>query len=99
MSTVPATPPLTWPTMPLPPVVNDVSRPPTNLVAEDGTNLESDWHRKQINLLIDSLGWRRRGRRDYYAGGNMFIYFNEEEARNRDFRGPAFSLSKESMAA
>ncbi|MFO0965515.1 MAG: Uma2 family endonuclease [Gemmataceae bacterium] len=52
--------------------------------------MESDWHRKQINLLIESLGWYWRGRSNWYAGGNMFIYFSREEARNRDFRGPDF---------
>src|SRR5262249_3651848 len=44
MSPVPAPPPLTWPAVALPPpVAESRPRPPTDLVAEDGTNLESDW--------------------------------------------------------
>jgi len=58
------------------------------LVAEDGIPLESTWHLFCIYLLIDSIVWQFRGRDDYYAGGNQFIYFSEQQARNRDFRGP-----------
>jgi Uma2 family endonuclease len=60
------------------------------LVAEDGENLESDWHRRNMNLLTEVIDCRLRGRDDYFVGGNMFIYFNLEQARNRDFRGPDF---------
>src|SRR5207244_3129600 len=60
------------------------------LAAEDGENLESDWHRRCMNLLIEVIAHHLRGRTDFYVGGNMFIYFNLEQARNRDFRGPDF---------
>jgi Uma2 family endonuclease len=30
------------------------------------------------------------GRNDYFVGGNMFIYYSSEQARNRDFREPDF---------
>jgi Uma2 family endonuclease len=64
--------------------------PPTNLPDGDGEPLESPWHRKNINLLIDAVDTHRRGRRDYFAGGNMFVHFSEQQVRNRDFRGPDF---------
>lgn len=64
--------------------------PQVELVAEDGENLESEWHRLAMCLLIEIVNYRFRHRNDYYVGGNSFIYFNEEQARNRDFRGPDF---------
>jgi Uma2 family endonuclease len=60
------------------------------LVAEDGKNLESLWHRICINLLIETILYHLRGREDFFVGGNMFIYFDIEQARNRNFRGPDF---------
>lgn len=64
--------------------------PPTDLISEDGVPLESDWHRLAMTLLIDSVTLHFSGRDDYFVGGNMFIYFNRQQARNRDFRGPDF---------
>jgi Uma2 family endonuclease len=59
-------------------------------VHTDGEPMESSWHRTCTNLLIASiLSWFRY-RTDFYVGGNMFIYFNLEQARNRDVRGPDF---------
>jgi Uma2 family endonuclease len=74
----------------LPPEVIEVPAPPTNLPVEDGVPLESDWHRKEIGLLIDCVYCHRRGRTDFFAGGNMFIHFDAERARKRNFRGPDF---------
>lgn len=65
---------------------------PTNLPSEDGTNLDSDWHRIEIHLLITCIRQLWRGRTDFYAGGNSFIYFDPEQARSRTFRGPDFYL-------
>jgi Uma2 family endonuclease len=64
------------------------------LVSEDGENLESDWHRLEIGLLVEMVrcGWKASA--EYYMAGNMFIYFSREQARNRDFRGPDFFLVK-----
>ncbi len=73
----------------------DVEMPPTDLPTEDGTPLETNWHRIQINLLIDSLHSHWRDRSDYFAGGNMFIYFSLDQVRNRDYRGPDFFVVKE----
>ena len=60
------------------------------LPTEDGVPLESNWHRIEMNLLIDSIHYHWRQRSDYFAGGNMFIYFSAEQVRNRDYRGPDF---------
>jgi Uma2 family endonuclease len=52
--------------------------------------MDSSWHRDCMMLLIGSVlyGWRDRD--DFYVGGNMFIYFNQQQALNRDYRGPDF---------
>jgi Uma2 family endonuclease len=63
-----------------------------DLPEEDGIPLESDWHRVQINLTTDVVKYRWRGRRDYFAGGNMFVYFSVRQLRNRDYKGPDFFL-------
>jgi Uma2 family endonuclease len=60
------------------------------LIAEDGIPLESPWHRACIALLIEVLTYAWRHRDDFYVGGNMFIYYSQEQARNRDYRGPDF---------
>ncbi|OQY58801.1 MAG: hypothetical protein B6245_10045 [Desulfobacteraceae bacterium 4572_88] len=64
------------------------------LPAEDGIPLESNWHRTEMNLLIDSLHWHWRDRRDYFAGGNMFVYFSSRQVRNEEYRGPDFFVVK-----
>ncbi|MFO0966884.1 MAG: Uma2 family endonuclease [Gemmataceae bacterium] len=72
----------------------EVPRPPQDLPEDDGVPLESDWHRIEIGLLIDSLCWHLRDRRDFFAGGNMFVHFSEKEVRNQEFRGPDFFYVK-----
>jgi Uma2 family endonuclease len=61
--------------------------PNIDLPSEDGEPLETNWHRLQINLLVDIVKEHWRGRTDYFAGGNMFIYYSLEQARNHDYRG------------
>ncbi|MGQ4806967.1 hypothetical protein NKDENANG_00305 [Candidatus Entotheonellaceae bacterium PAL068K] len=65
--------------------------PQVELIDSDGEPLDSEWHRFAINVLIESLlSHLLQQRDDFYVGGNMFVYFSEEQARNRDFRGPDF---------
>ncbi len=66
-----------------------------DLPVEDGIPLETNWHRIEMNLFIDSIHYLWRDRSDYFAGGNMFIYFNLQQARNRDYRGPDVFLVKD----
>jgi Uma2 family endonuclease len=56
----------------------------------DEPPLESDLHRDQIELLLACLKWWWRERTDFYATGNLTIYFSEEHITTRDFRGPDF---------
>ena len=64
--------------------------PPTDLPYDDGEPLESNRHRIAMNVLIDSLHQAYQGRDDYYAGGNMFVYYSTQQIKNQDFRGPDF---------
>lgn len=64
--------------------------PPTDLIFDDGEFLETNRHRLAMNVLIRSMLIALADRDDYFAGGNMFIYYSSAQARNRDFRGPDF---------
>ena len=68
--------------------------PKVELLETDGDKLETEWHRLVIELLLQCLRNHLRDRDDYYAGGNMFIYFSETQARNLDYRGPDFFFVK-----
>jgi Uma2 family endonuclease len=70
--------------------VHEISLPALDLPTEDGEPLESNWHRAEINLLIESIRTYWSDRTDYYMGGNMFVYYSDEQARTRDYRGPDF---------
>ncbi len=67
--------------------------PPTDLVFDDGEPLESNRHRIAMNVLIEGVHQAYEGRQDYFAGGNMFVYYSSEQARNRDFKGPDFFVA------
>jgi Uma2 family endonuclease len=65
---------------------------PANLPEEDGEPLESNWHRAEISLLIEMTQQHRGEAKDYYAGGNMFIYYSSQQIRSQDYRGPDFFI-------
>ena len=61
-----------------------------NLPYDDGEPLETAWHRYAMNQLCEVAIYYYRARNDFYVGGNMFLYYNLERQRHRDFRGPDF---------
>jgi Uma2 family endonuclease len=67
--------------------------PPTNLIFDDGEPLETNRHRIAMNALIRSVNQALAQRSDFFAGGNMFVYYSREQAMNRDFRGPDFFVA------
>lgn len=67
----------------------DIIVPPTDLWSDEPPP-ESDLHRQQMQLLIDSIEYWWRDRNDFYASGNLTIYYNQEHLKSRDFRGPDF---------
>lgn len=70
--------------------VSEVPVPPTDLVFDDGKPLETNRHRIAMNVLIDSLLQAFQDKTDFFAGGNMFVYYSRNQKMNRDFRGPDF---------
>ena len=64
--------------------------PPVDLIFDDGEPLESNRHRIGINVLIRSLNQALASRNDFFAGGNMFVYYSTQQTKNKDFRGPDF---------
>ncbi len=68
---------------------------PQNLPSENGENMESPWHRNQMQILIHVLEYHWRDRKDFYCGGNMFIHFSVKRLRNEEFRGPDFFVALE----
>jgi Uma2 family endonuclease len=65
-----------------------------DLPDSDGEPLDSNWHRLAIALLIELICYHWRDRDDFYAGGNMFIYFSPEKVKDRLSRGPDFFVVK-----
>lgn len=55
---------------------------------DDGVPMESNEHRLQMVLLIQSLKLAWAAREDFFVGGNMFVYFSETQVKTNDFRGP-----------
>jgi Uma2 family endonuclease len=68
-------------------VTDDIRRLPTNLYSDEPP-LETDFHRRQIDLLIRLLEFWWQDRPDFYISGNLTVYYNEEQLKSRDFRGP-----------
>ena len=64
--------------------------PPTQdeLPYEDDIPMESERHKLQMELLLETLQPWLAQRGDGYAGGNMFLYFSLAQTRGQYFRGP-----------
>ncbi|KYC36262.1 hypothetical protein WA1_41790 [Scytonema hofmannii PCC 7110] len=73
--------------------VQDVTQgiifPPGDLYSDEPP-LESDLHREQIELLVRLIKWHWRERQDFYATGNLTVYFSPNQKKSEDFRGPDF---------
>lgn len=54
--------------------------------------LETYLHLEQIILLLKSLEWLWRDREDFFAAGNLTIYYSPNQKKSEDFRGPDFFL-------
>ncbi|MCA2811005.1 MAG: Uma2 family endonuclease [Microcystis sp. M090S1] len=70
-------------------ILPEVTCPPTDLWSDEPP-LESDLHLQQITILIGCLERLWQERSNYYASGNLTIYYNEEQLKKRDFCGPDF---------
>ncbi|MCC5616932.1 Uma2 family endonuclease [Nostoc sp. CHAB 5836] len=63
--------------------------PPGDILSDEPP-LESDLHREQIDLLIRILKLWWRERQDFYASGNLTIYYSPNQKKSENFRGPDF---------
>ena len=68
---------------------SDIHWPPGDLYSDEPP-LETDLHRDQIDLLIRLLKWFWQDRQDFYASGNLTIYYSPKQLKSEDFRGPDF---------
>lgn len=58
------------------------------LPCEDDIPMESERHKLQMELLLETLQPWLAQRGEGYAGGNMFLYFSLAQTRGQYFRGP-----------
>ncbi|BBD66999.1 hypothetical protein NIES4072_57230 [Nostoc commune NIES-4072] len=70
-------------------VPKDVIFPPGDLYSDEPP-LETDLHRLQMTLLIQCLEWLWQNRNDFYASGNLTIYYSPRQRKSENFRGPDF---------
>lgn len=75
--------------------------PPTQeeLPCEDGIPMETQRHKLQMDLLIDTLDHWLAEQGEGYVNGNMFVYYSLAQTRGLYFRGPdvfvVLSVSRE----
>ncbi|MEH2286797.1 Uma2 family endonuclease [Nostoc sp.] len=70
-------------------ICQDVIFPPGDLYSDEPP-LESELHLRQIILLLTCLEWLWRDRNDFYAAGNLTIYYSPRQRKSEHFRGPDF---------
>jgi Uma2 family endonuclease len=71
---------------------NEIVFPPSDLWSDEPP-LESDLHLRQIILFLQSLEHLWRNRTDFYASGNLTVYYSyspDQKSKSKDFRGPDF---------
>jgi len=61
-----------------------------DLPYDDGEPMETERHRDQMILLIESLKAFWGDKKQYFAGGNMFVHF--DLSGKKKFKGPDFFL-------
>jgi Uma2 family endonuclease len=60
------------------------------LPCDDGVPMETQRHKMQMDLLIETLYPWLAARDNGYVGGNMFVYYSSSQLKNQDFKGPDF---------
>ena len=70
-------------------ISQNVIFPPGDLYSDE-PQLETYLHLQQMMLLIKCLDWLWRDRNDFFATGNLTIYYSPRQRKSEDFRGPDF---------
>ncbi len=73
----------------IPDVTEDVIVPSSDLLSDEPP-METELHLRQVMLLIQSLESYWGERQDFYAFGNLTIYYSPRQRKSEDFRGPDF---------
>jgi Uma2 family endonuclease len=60
------------------------------LPCDDGVPMETQRHKMQMDLLLETLDPWLAARDNGYIGGNMFVYYSSSQLKNQDFKGPDF---------
>ena len=63
---------------------------PSGDLYSDEPPVETELHLEQILLFLKCLKWLWRDRNDFYAAGNLTIYYSPRQRKSEDFRGPDF---------
>ncbi len=66
--------------------------PPSDLYSDEPP-LETTLHLQQMILLLNCLNWLWKDRSDYFAAGNLTVYYSPRKRKNEDFRGPDFFVA------
>jgi Uma2 family endonuclease len=66
--------------------------PPDDLYSDEPP-LETYQHLQQMLLLITCLDWLWKDRTDYFAAGNLTVYYSFPQRKYEDFRGPDFFVA------
>jgi len=69
--------------------IDKIIFPPGDLYSDEPP-VETELHLRQIILLLECLEWLWRDRTDFYAIGNLTIYYSPHQLKSADFRGPDF---------
>ncbi|AFZ58799.1 Uma2 family endonuclease [Anabaena cylindrica FACHB-243] len=67
----------------------DIIFPPGDLYSDEPP-VETELHLRQIILLFKCLEWLWKDKNDFYATGNMSIYYSPNQKKSEDSRGPDF---------
>ena len=69
---------------------------PSNELWSDEPQLETHLHLRQILILLTCLEWWWRERNDFFASGNISIYYEQQQIKGKPhkFRGPDFFVVK-----
>ncbi|MEH2402053.1 Uma2 family endonuclease [Nostoc sp.] len=70
-------------------ICQDVIFPPGDLYSDEPP-LETELHLRQIILLLKCLEWLWRNTNDFYAAGNLTIYYSPRQLKSEHFRGLDF---------
>ena len=63
---------------------------PASDLLSDEPPLETELHLRQLMLLIQCLEYWWRDRHDFYAFGNLTVYYSPRQLKAEKFRGPDF---------